>query len=110
MDRFREPVNGFTHLAGAVLAAFALIWMIGAIYKLFFLRTNTGRLFLLCYVLLGSLGIVVLPQALAALPPGTSIFVFASSVTYIVGAVVYGLQRLNFNHLGHHEIWHLLVL
>ena len=28
MHRFREPVNGFTHLAGAVLAAVGLIWLI----------------------------------------------------------------------------------
>ena len=28
MQRFREPVNGFTHLTGAVLSAFALFWLI----------------------------------------------------------------------------------
>ena len=29
MVRFREPVNGFTHLAGAFLAAFGLILLVG---------------------------------------------------------------------------------
>jgi predicted membrane channel-forming protein YqfA (hemolysin III family) len=28
MQRFREPVNGFTHVAGAVLAAISLIWLV----------------------------------------------------------------------------------
>ena len=28
MQRFREPVNGFTHLAGAVLSALGLIWLV----------------------------------------------------------------------------------
>lgn len=28
MHRFREPVSGFTHLAGAILGAAALIWLI----------------------------------------------------------------------------------
>jgi hemolysin III len=28
LTRFREPVNGFTHLAGAVLAIIGLIWLI----------------------------------------------------------------------------------
>ncbi|MCB9451419.1 MAG: hemolysin III family protein [Anaerolineaceae bacterium] len=28
MSRFREPVNGFTHLAGAVLAAAGLVWLL----------------------------------------------------------------------------------
>lgn len=28
MQRFREPVNGFTHLAGALLAALGLVWLV----------------------------------------------------------------------------------
>lgn len=28
MQRFRQPVNGFTHLTGAVLSACALLWLI----------------------------------------------------------------------------------
>ena len=27
MYRFREPVNGFTHLAGALLAGVGLVWL-----------------------------------------------------------------------------------
>ncbi len=33
MSHFREPVNGFTHLAGAVLAAGGLIWLIGVTHN-----------------------------------------------------------------------------
>jgi hemolysin III len=33
MNRFREPVNGFTHLAGALLSLVALIWLIMATWQ-----------------------------------------------------------------------------
>jgi hemolysin III len=195
MRRFREPVNGFTHLAGAIFAVVGLVWMLaitqdnaakmvtvviygitmillysasaayhlskgserkilrlrsldhaaiylliagtytpvfysllsgrsrlwmliivwglallGAIYKLFFLR-DPGYLSLLCYVILGSAGVIALPQAITRFPPGTGIYVLTGGVLYIIGVIVYGMRKPNFNrHFGHHEIWHLLVL
>lgn len=39
MQRFREPTSGFTHLAGAVLAALALVWLIAETY------TDSTKLF-----------------------------------------------------------------
>src|SRR3954466_7497456 len=33
MNRFREPVNGFTHLAGALLAVIGTIWLIAATWQ-----------------------------------------------------------------------------
>jgi hemolysin III len=33
MHRFREPVNGFTHLTGALLSALGLVWLIALTYS-----------------------------------------------------------------------------
>lgn len=195
MQRFREPVNGFTHLAGAVLSAFGLIWLIaltqnntpkmmsliiygvsiillysasavfhltktsdgkllwlrrfdhaaiyvmiagtytplfynvlegslrwwlllivwsvaaaGAVYKLFFLR-ESGLVSLACYVLVGCIGIVSIPQTLRVLPPGAFLLVGIGGIFYLIGVVIFGLEKPNFyRHFGHHEIWHLLVM
>ncbi len=195
MNRFREPVNGFTHLAGAILAAFGLVWLVimtredttkmmmaavygvsmialylasatfhltkasekvllwlrrfdhaaiygmiagtytpilytmldggwrwgmlaliwgmaglGAIYKLFFLR-HGGWFSLIFYVLMGWIGVIALPQAA---PNLTAIFIalmVAGGSLYMLGAVIFGIQKPNFHpHFGHHEIWHLCVL
>ncbi len=195
MVRFREPVNGFTHLAGAFLAAFGLIllvgltrgdlarmisviiygismillylasavyhlangserkilwlrrldhaaiyiliagtytpfcynildghlrWLmlglvwglaiIGVLYKLLFLREGS-HLSLIFYVAMGWVGIIALPEALRLLPPSVIVLILAGGALYMVGAVIFGIQKPNLHpHFGHHEIWHLLVL
>jgi hemolysin III len=195
MQRFREPVNGFTHLAGAVLSALGLFWLIavtqnntpkmmslviygvsmillysasatfhltktsaekllwlrrfdhaaiylliagtytplfynvldgslrwwlliivwiaalaGAVYKLFFLE-DSGLLSLACYVLVGCIGVVSAPQTLRVLPAGAIILIAIGVIFYLIGVVVFGLEKPNFyHHFGHHELWHLLVM
>jgi hemolysin III len=195
MQRFREPVNGFTHLAGAILSVIGLIWLIvvtqnntpkmlsfviygvsmimlyaasatfhltktspekllwlrrfdhaaiylliagtytplfynvledslrwwllvivwvvalaGAAYKLFFLK-DSGLLSLACYVIVGSIGVVSAPQTLKALPSGAIILIAIGVIFYLIGVVIFGLEKPNFyRHFGHHEIWHLLVM
>ncbi len=195
MHRFREPVNGFTHLAGAIFAAFGLVWLLavaadnsakmitvliygitmimlysasaayhlsygsprkilwlrrcdhaaiylliagtytpvfynlldgawrwgmlaliwslaltGAIYKLFFMH-HAGYLSLLCYIVLGSAGVVVFPRVVSLLPSGAAAYMVVGCLLYLIGAIIFGLQRPNFNrHFGHHEIWHLFVM
>ena len=195
MSHFREPVNGFTHLAGAVLAAGGLIWLIGVThnhpsellpiliyglctialyvasatfhlssasentllwlrrldhaaiymmiagtytpilyyslqggwrwgmlavvwgmallgmaYKLLFL-SEASRLSLFYYIAMGSVGLVALPQALAALPPTVILLIALGGLCYLCGAIIFGIQKPNFYpQFGHHEIWHLLVL
>ena len=195
MQRFREPVNGFTHLAGAVLSAFGLIWLIaitqsstpkmmslmvygvsmillyaasatfhltrtsperllwlrrfdhaaiyvmiagtytplfyhvldgsmrwwllvivwgvalaGAAYKLFFLQ-DSGLISLACYVIVGSIGVICAPQTLQVLPLGAIALIMIGGVCYLIGVVIFGLEKPNFyRHFGHHEIWHLLVM
>ena len=194
MQRFREPVNGFTHLAGAVLSVLGLVWLVavtqnntpkmmslvvygasmillyaasatfhltktspekllwlrrfdhaaiylliagtytplfynvldgslrwwllvivwiaaltGAAYKLFYLR-DSGLLSLACYVIVGCIG-VVSARTLQVLPPGAIILIAIGVSFYLIGVVVFGLEKPNFyRHFGHHEIWHLLVM
>lgn len=195
MVRFREPVNGFTHLAGAFLAAFGLIllvgltrddaarmisvvvygvsmillylasavyhlangserlilwlrrldhaaiylliagtytpfcynvldgnlrWLmlilvwglavVGVCYKLLFLRDGS-YLSLIFYVAMGWVGIIALPEALRLLPISVIVLILSGGAMYMIGAVIFGLEKPNFHpHFGHHEIWHLLVL
>jgi hemolysin III len=195
MQRFREPVNGFTHLAGAIIAAGGLFWLIvvtqnntpkllsvviygvstillyaasatfhlvktspnrqlwlrrldhaaiylmiagtytpflynvldgsmrwlmlalvwlvaltGAGYKLLLLR-DAGIFSLVCYVAVGCVGILVAPYAFQVLSPAAIILIIIGCAFYMVGVIVFGLEKPNLHrHFGHHEIWHLLVL
>lgn len=195
MSRFREPVNGFTHLAGAVLAAVGLLWLalmthddagklamvvvygvsmialylasatfhltkaseqallwlrrfdhaaiygmiagtytpilytmldggwrwgmlalvwglaaLGATYKLLFLH-NGGLFSLLCYVGLGWVGVIALPQAAPNLTVLFIALIVAGGLIYMLGALIFRIQKPNFHpHFGHHEIWHVCVL
>lgn len=195
MHRFREPVNGFTHLAGAALAALGLIWLIfmtqdnlakmlsiivygvsmillyaasatfhltkasdnillwlrrldhaaiylmiagtytpfiynvldsslrwwllavvwllaaaGIAYKLLFLN-DSGLISLICYVAVGCVGLLVVPQTVSALPVGAIILIISGGAFYLVGAVIFGLEKPNFHrYFGHHELWHIFVL
>jgi len=195
MPRFREPVNGFTHLAGAVLSALGLIWLVavaqnntpkmvslvvygismillyaasatfhltktspgkllwlrrfdhaaiyvmiagtytplfynllegsmrwwllvivwlvalgGTAYKLLFLN-DSGLLSLACYVIVGCIGLISAPQTLRVLPLDAILLIAIGASFYLIGVVVFGLEKPNFyQHFGHHEIWHLLVM
>lgn len=195
MYRFREPVNGFTHLVGALLAAAGLVWLMtltwdnsarlvvvviygvctialylasatyhltngsdivllwlrrfdhaaiylmiagtytpilytrleggwrwgmlalvwglafaGIGYKLLFLRE--GSLWsLFYYIAMGCVGLVALPVGLTVLPRDVILLLMAGGLCYLLGALIFGIQKPNFHpHFGHHEIWHLCVL
>src|SRR5262249_24352389 len=90
-----------------------VIWVAaiaGAIYKLLFLREG-GFLSLVCYVATACLGVFVLPQAFAILPPSATALIIAGCVFYVIGVFVFGLEKPNFHpYFGHHELWHMLVL
>jgi len=195
MHHFREPVNGFTHLAGAVLSALGLMWLVavtqnntpkmmslviygvsmfllyaasatfhltktspekllwlrrfdhaaiylmiagtytplfyhvldgsirwwllvmvwgvalaGAAYKLFFLQ-DSGLISLACYVAAGCIGIISAPQTLSVLPPSAIVLIAIGAIFYVIGVVIFGLEKPDFyRHFGHHEIWHVLVM
>jgi hemolysin III len=65
----------------------------------------------LTYVLMGWVGLVVLPQVVAAVGAGVWL-VAAGGVLYSVGALVYALRRPRLwpRVFGYHEAFHLLVI
>jgi hemolysin III len=195
MQRFRQPVNGFTHLTGAVLSAGALLWLIllthrdalklvsviiyglslitlytasatyhlthgsdrtllwleridhaaiyvliagcytpicltvitgewrwillllvwlmaliGVFYKLLFL-TQPGVFSLLYYMLMASVVFIAPPAVINMIPPLAVVFLTASGIVFVIGALVFGLEKPNPHPLiGHHELWHLFVM
>ena len=195
MQRFRQPVNGFTHLTGAVLSACALLWLvllthndpvkllavivyglsliilysasatyhlthgsdrtllwleridhaaiyiliagcytpicltvitgewrwillvlvwvlalIGVVYKMLFL-TQPGVFSLLYYMLMASIVFIAPPSVTSMIPSQAVIFLAASGVVFVIGALVFGFEKPNPHPLlGHHELWHLFVM
>jgi hemolysin III len=88
-----------------------LIAAAGIPFKLFFLDApvwiSTGT-----YLAMGYLALVAVPPLARAVPPSGLLWLMIGGVAYTVGAVIYSRQRPNPfpGLLGHHEIWHLLVL
>ena len=195
IQRFRQPVNGFTHLTGAVLSACALLWLvalthndpikllsviiyglslitlylastvyhlshgserkllwleridhaaiyvliagcytpicltvitgewrwillalvwimalIGIVYKLLFL-TQPGIFSLLYYMVMASIVFIAPPSVIQMIPPEAVVLLLTSGVIFIIGAVIFGLEKPNPHPLlGHHELWHLFVM
>lgn len=66
---------------------------------------------LLYYVGMGWFSVILLPHVFAIVFTPVFFLIVAGGVCYTVGAVIFGIQRPNFNEWwGHHEIWHLFVL
>jgi hemolysin III len=93
---------------------FAVVWGIalaGAAGKLFFRHlprwTSVGL-----YVGMGWITVVALPPLLQALPPGGVTWIAAGGAAYMLGALVYTIERPDPlpNVVGFHEIFHLFVL
>ena len=91
-----------------------IVWLIavaGIPFKLFFLDApvwiSTGT-----YLGMGYLALVAVQPLARAVPPSGLLWLLIGGVAYTVGAVIYSRQRPNPvpGLLGHHEIWHLLVL
>jgi hemolysin III len=87
---------------------FAVAWIMavcGIVLKLFF----TGRFTALStamYVLMGWLIVFAIKPLMAGLPPAGLLWMLAGGVAYTVGALLYGIKALPFNH----AIFHLFVL
>ncbi len=195
MQRFRQPVNGFTHLAAAILSVIALIWLIfitrseplkifsvliyglslitlyvsstvyhlshgsprtllwleridhaaiyiliagsytpfcllvitgewrwillilvwimaliGVVYKLFFL-TRPGLFSLLYYLLMACVVFIAPPSVILMIPQQSIVLLLASGAVFVVGALIFGLEKPNPHPLlGHHELWHIFVM
>jgi hemolysin III len=69
------------------------------------------RVLVLTYLLMGWVGLLVLPQVVAAVGAGVWL-VAAGGVLYSVGAIVYTLRRPRLwpRVFGYHEAFHLLVI
>jgi hemolysin III len=87
---------------------FGISWgmaLTGIVLKLYF----TGRYNVLSttmYVFMGWIVIFAIKPLVAALPPGGLYWLFAGGIAYTVGAVLYSIKKIKFNH----AIFHLFVL
>jgi hemolysin III len=98
-------------LGWALLAAVWLVAVAGIPFKLFFLDAPVW-ISTATYLAMGYLSLVaVVPLARAVSIPGL-LWLVAGGLAYTIGAVIYSRQRPDPfpGRLGHHEIWHLLVL
>ena len=87
---------------------FGVLWsiaIIGIILKLFF----TGRFRILStsmYVLMGWIIVIAIKPLIANLPPQGIFWLAASGACYTIGAILYRIKKLKFNH----AIFHVFVL
>jgi len=94
-----------------LLAAVWLIAVAGIPFKLFFLDApvwlSTGT-----YLAMGYLALVAIVPLVQAVSVTGVAWLLAGGVAYTAGAVIYSCRRPNPfpGRLGHHEIWHVLVL
>lgn len=87
---------------------FGIIWglaVTGIILKLFF----TGRFKIvstLMYILMGWLVVFAIKPLIANLPFEGLVWLFAGGISYTLGAILYSIKRIKFNH----AIFHFFVL
>jgi len=96
-------------LSGVVgWSLFAIVWsaaLVGIILKLFFI----GKYKILStsmYVLMGWVVLFAVKPLIAGLPAGGLWWLLFGGISYTVGAVLYSVKNINFNH----AIFHLFVL
>ena len=125
--RLRYKLNIFDHAAIYVLIAgsytpftinvmqgslgwtlFGVVWtiaIIGITLKLFF-TGKYGMISTIAYILMGWLGVFGLKSLFEALPIEGVIWLLAGGFSYTIGAILYGLKGVKFNH----AIFHIFVL
>lgn len=91
-----------------------IVWLIAAAgipFKLFFLDAPVW-LSTASYLAMGYLALVAVVPLARAVSIGGVMWLVAGGIAYTIGAVIYSRQRPDPfpGLLGHHEIWHLLVL
>jgi hemolysin III len=97
-------------LGTTLLVAVWLIAAAGIPFKLFFLDAPVW-ISTATYLAMGYLALVALVPLARAVSLSGIVWLIAGGVAYSVGAVIYSSRRPNpLPGLGHHEIWHLLVL
>ena len=87
---------------------FFLAWgfaLAGVLLKMFFI----GRLMwlsMIMYIGMGWMAVFIIPPLADALPEGGVEWIWAGGIAYTLGAVLYSIKRIKFNH----AIWHALAL
>lgn len=125
--KLRYKLNIFDHAAIYVLIAgsytpftlnvmegslgwglFGTVWaiaIIGVTLKLFF-TGKFGKISTVAYLLMGWLGVFGLKALFEALPIEGVIWILAGGVSYTIGAILYSIKQIKFNH----AIFHVFVL
>lgn len=88
-----------------IFGVIVTIALVGVVFKLFF----TGRFSLvstISYVLMGSLVLVAIKPLTDNMPAEALSYIFIGGAFYIVGAVLYTLKKIPYNH----AIFHFFVL
>jgi len=89
-------------------ALFVTVWtiaIIGITLKLFF-TGKYGKISTIAYILMGWLGVFGLKSLYEALPIEGVIWLLAGGLSYTIGAILYSLRGVKFNH----AIFHVFVL
>ena len=87
---------------------FAAVWsfaLVGVVLKIFF----TGRYSLLStlmYIFMGWMAVFVIKPLMAHLAPDGLFWLATGGITYTVGAILYSIKKIPFNH----AIFHIFVL
>jgi hemolysin III len=129
--RIRRLLNRFDHAAIYLLIAgtytpfcynvlsgkwrwemLGAIWSLavfGILYKLFCRwRRSTSTLY---YIVMGWLGIVLVPVVLNLLPVGALLLILGGGIVYTIGGVIFALDKPNLHrYFNAHDLWHIFVM
>ncbi len=89
-------------------AMFVTVWtiaLIGVTLKLFF-TGKFGLISTIAYILMGWLGVFGIRALLENMPFEGVVWLFAGGFSYTIGAIIYGIKRVKYNH----AIFHIFVL
>jgi hemolysin III len=89
----------------SLLGAIWLLALLGITIKVFFFY-RLEKLSTPIYLFMGWIGLIALPQAIAAIPVGGIVWLFAGGFFYTLGLIFYVWYRLPY----HHAVWHAFVL
>ncbi|HPQ20284.1 MAG TPA: hemolysin III family protein [Saprospiraceae bacterium] len=87
---------------------FGLTWgiaLVGIVFKLFF-TGKYDRISTIAYVAMGWIIIFAIKPLVAAMPPQGLRWVVAGGISYTIGAVLYSIDSIKYNH----AIFHIFVL
>lgn len=87
---------------------FAVVWtiaVIGITLKLFF-TGKYGFISTVAYIVMGWIGVFGLQSIIANLPIEAVIWLVAGGISYTIGAILFGLKMIKYNH----AIFHIFVL